>query len=86
MPVAAMDRTSGMRRAGRPAWTRAAGMAEAARRKPESTRHSGASRNPVIYIIHSRTAGMTTRKFSDCLSAVILAGLQSFTSNKEALI
>ena len=76
-----------MRREGTPAWTRAAGMSEAVRRKPESTaRHSGEGRNPVIYIIHSRTAGMTTREFSDCLSAVILADLQSFTSNKEALI
>ena len=82
-----MGRMSGMRREGTPAWTRAVGMSEAVRRKPEPTaRHSGESRNPVIYIIHSRAAGMTTRKFSDCLSAVILAGLQSFTSNKEALI
>ena len=31
-PVAAMDRTSGMRQEGAPAWTRAAGMSEAVRR------------------------------------------------------
>ena len=52
-------------------------------RNDNRTRHLSRPRLPdsVVYIIHSRTAGMTTREFSGCLSVVILGGLQPFIKN-----